>query len=106
MSRMLLVAAVALAAAVTVPSVAHGATVHQDGRTPHKLLVQGEPGETNLVSVEGSHAVVIRDDGAPITLAGVPTCMPLDTHAVSCSAVHRRRARSPARSRRTFSTPP
>ena len=55
---------------------------------PHSVLLQAEPGETNLVSVEGSRAVVIRDDGgAPITLAGVPTCMPLEAGAVSCSAV-------------------
>ena len=90
MSRILLTAAMAVAAAVAVPSVAHGATLHQEGRTPHKVLLQAEPGETNLVSVEGSRAVVIRDDGgAPITLAGVPTCMPLDAYAVSCSAVRR-----------------
>ena len=90
MPRTLTVAAVAVVAAFAVPSVAHGATIHQDGRTPHKVLLQAEPGETNLVSVEGSRGVVIRDDGgAPITLAGVPTCMPLDAYAVSCSAVRR-----------------
>ena len=89
MPRILLIAAVAIAAAVAVPSIAHGATLYQDGRTPHKLLLQGGPDETNLVSVEGSRAVVIRDDGAPLTLAGVPTCMRLDTRAVSCSAVRR-----------------
>ena len=89
MSRIVLVAAVAMAAAVAVPSVAHGATIHQDGRTPHKLLLQADPGEANLVSVEGSQSVVIRDDGTPLTVAGVPTCMPLDAHAVSCAAVRR-----------------
>ncbi len=90
MPRILLVAAMTVAAAVAVPSLAHGATLHPDGRTPHKLLLQAEPGETNLVSVEGSRAVVIRDNGgAPIALAGVPTCMPLDAYAVSCSAVRR-----------------
>jgi Ca2+-binding RTX toxin-like protein len=89
MPRILLVAAVTVAAAIAVPSLAHGATIHQDGRAPHRLLLQAEPGETNLVSVEGSHGVVIRDDGAPITVAGVPTCMPLDAHAVSCAAVRR-----------------
>ena len=89
MPRIPLVVAVAMAAAVAVPSVAHGATLHQDGRTPHKLLLQDELGETNLVSVEGSHGVVIRDLNAPITLASVPTCMPLDARAVSCSAVRR-----------------
>ena len=90
MPRILLTAAVAVAAAFAVPSVAHGATLYQEGRTPHKLLFQAEPGETNLVSVEGSRSVVIRDDGgAPIVLAGVPTCMPLNAYAVSCSAVRR-----------------
>jgi Ca2+-binding RTX toxin-like protein len=88
MPRILLVAA-AIAAAVTVPSVAHGATIYQDGRTPHRVLLQDATGETNLVSVEGSNSVVIRDDGTPLTVAGVPTCMPLDAHAVSCSAVRR-----------------
>ena len=89
MPRILLVAAVTAAAAVAVPSLAHGATIHQDGRTPHQLLLQADPGETNLVSVQGSHGLVIRDDGAPIKVAGVPTCMPLDVHAVSCAAARR-----------------
>jgi Ca2+-binding RTX toxin-like protein len=89
MPRILLVAAVTIAAAVAVPSLAHGATIHQDGRTPHRLLLQADPGETNLVSVEGSHGLVIRDDGTPLTVAGAPTCMPLDAHAVSCAAVRR-----------------
>jgi Ca2+-binding RTX toxin-like protein len=90
MPRILLTAAAAIAAAVAVPSLAHGATLHQEGRTPHTVLLQADPGETNLVSVEGSQAVVIRDDGgAPIALAGVPTCMPLEANAVSCSAVRR-----------------
>ena len=64
MPRILLTAAVAVAAAVAVPSVAHGATLHQEGRTPHRLLLQAEPGETNLVSVEGSRAVVIPTTAA------------------------------------------
>jgi len=89
MPRIHLVAAVAIAAAVAVPSVAHGATLHQDGRTPHKLVLQDGLGETNLVSIEGSRGVVIRDTNAPITVAGVPTCMPLDARTVSCSAVRR-----------------
>src|SRR4051812_38710461 len=90
MPRILLVAAMSVAVAVAVPSLAHGATLQSEGRTPHNLLLRAEPGETNLVSVEGSRAVVIRDDGgAPIALAGVPTCMPLDAYAVSCSAVRR-----------------
>jgi Ca2+-binding RTX toxin-like protein len=89
MPRILLTAAVAIAAAVAVPSIARAATLYQEGRTPHNLLLQAEPGETNLVSVEGSRAVVIRDDGAPLALADVPTCMPLDARAVRCSAVRR-----------------
>jgi RTX calcium-binding nonapeptide repeat (4 copies) len=89
MPRIPLVAAVAITAAVALPSIAHGSTLYQDGRTPHKLLLQGDPDETNLVSVEGSRAVVIRDDGAPLRLAGVRTCMRLDARAVSCSAVRR-----------------
>jgi hypothetical protein len=89
MPRILVTAALTVAAAVAMPSLAHGATLHQEGRAPHKVLLQAEPGETNLVSVEGSNSVVIRDDGTPITVAGVPTCMPLDAHAVSCAAVRR-----------------
>ena len=81
--------AVAVAIAVTVPSVAQGATLHQVGRTPHRVLLQDESGETNLVSVEGSQAVLIHDTTAPIALAGVPTCMPLDANTVRCSAVRR-----------------
>jgi Ca2+-binding RTX toxin-like protein len=88
MSRILLSAAVIVVAAVAVPSVAHGATLHQDGGTPHRVLLQDQS-ETNLVSVEGARSVVIHDAGAPITVAGVPTCMPLDARTVSCSAVRR-----------------
>ena len=89
MPRILLAAAMTVAAAVAVPTIAHGATIHQDGRSPHRLLFQADPGETNLVNVEGSNSVVLRDDGAPITVANVPTCMPLDAHAASCAAVRR-----------------
>jgi Ca2+-binding RTX toxin-like protein len=89
MPRILLVAGVTMAAAAAVPSLAQGATIHQDGRTPHRVLLQANPAETNLVSVDGSNSIVIRDDGAPLTVAGVPTCMPLDPHAVSCAAVRR-----------------
>jgi Ca2+-binding RTX toxin-like protein len=88
-SRTLIVAAVVAAAMVALPSLAHGATVYKDGRTPHRLLVQAGPGETNLISVEGSKSVVIRDDGTPLSVAKVPTCMRLDAHALSCSAVRR-----------------
>ena len=86
MPRILLAAAVATAAAVAAPSVAHGATLHPDGRSPHRVLLQADPGETNLISVEGSRSVVIRDSNLPITVAGVPTCMPIDAYAVRCSA--------------------
>jgi Ca2+-binding RTX toxin-like protein len=56
MSRILLSAAVIVVAAVAVPSVAHGATLYQDGRASHRILLQDASGETNLVSVEGSAA--------------------------------------------------
>jgi len=86
--RILLVAAV-LAVAVILPSAAQAATIYPDGRTPHRLYVYAEPGETNLVTVSGDKSVVIRDDGTPLKIDGVATCMPLDTHTVSCSAVRR-----------------
>src|SRR5918994_3644822 len=89
MNRILLTAAAAIAAAVLVPSAAQAATLHQDGRTPHRVLLQDTVGETNLISVEGKNSVVIQDLTVPIQIAGVPTCMPLDTHTVSCSAVRR-----------------
>jgi hemolysin type calcium-binding protein len=85
MLRMLVAAAVAVAALVAAPSVAHAATLHQDGPGPYRVLLQDEPGETNLVSVEGSRAVVIRDINAPIKLARVPACNRLDDYAVRCS---------------------
>jgi Ca2+-binding RTX toxin-like protein len=87
MPRILLVAVVVIAAAVALPSVAQGATIHQDGRTPHRLLLQDDTGQTNLVTVEGSRSVVIQDLVVPIEIDGVPTCMPLDPYTVSCSAV-------------------
>jgi hypothetical protein len=91
MSRILVSAAVVLVAAVAVPSVANGATLYQDGRASHRILLQDESGETNLVSVEGSRSVVIHDANAPITVDRVPGCMPVDSRTVSCSAaVHRR----------------
>ena len=89
MRRILVTAAAAVAAAVVVPSVAQGATLHQDGRTPHRVLLQDTAGETNLVSVEGTNSVVIQDLNMPIEIAGVPTCMPLDAYTVSCAAVRR-----------------
>jgi hypothetical protein len=91
MSRILLSASVVVVAAVAVPSVAHGATLHQDGRASHRILLQDEVGETNLVSVEGSRSVVIHDANAPITVDRVPGCMSVDPWTVSCSASARRR---------------
>lgn len=89
MPRLLLTAAVAVATAATLPSLAQAATLHQDGRTPHRILLQDDSGETNLLSVEGSQSVVLHDANAPIDVADVPTCMPLDDRTVSCSAVRR-----------------
>ncbi|HZB77376.1 MAG TPA: hypothetical protein VE526_14185 [Solirubrobacteraceae bacterium] len=89
MSRIPLAAAVAITAAVAVPSVADAATLHQDGRTPHRVLLQDATGETNLVTVTGTQSVLIRDLNVPITVAGVPTCMALDAYTVSCAAVRR-----------------
>jgi hypothetical protein len=89
MTRTLLAAAIAITAAVALPSLAHGSTIYQDGRTPHKLLLQDVDGEANLISVEGTQSVVFTDLNAPIEVAGVPTCMPLDERTVSCSAVRR-----------------
>jgi Ca2+-binding RTX toxin-like protein len=85
----ILLAAVVVAAAVVLPSAAQAATIYPDSRTPHQLLVYAEPGETNLVTVEGDKHVLIRDDGTPLKVAGVPTCMRVDVSAVSCSAVRR-----------------
>lgn len=90
MPRMLTALAVAATAAVAVPAVAHGATLHQDGRTPHGVLLQDAVGETNLISVEGDRAVVIHDANAPIAVDGLPPCMRVDTHTVRCSAAIRR----------------
>jgi hypothetical protein len=84
-----LAAAIAVAASVVVPPAAGAATLHQDGRTPHRVLLQDASGETNLLSVRGTQSVIIEDLNAPITIAGVPTCMPLDAYTVSCAAVRR-----------------
>jgi Ca2+-binding RTX toxin-like protein len=85
--RILLIAAVAIATAVAVPAVAEAATIHQDGRTPHRLLLQDDTDQTNFVTVEGSRGVVFHDTLIPIKIDGVPTCMPLDPYTVSCSSV-------------------
>ena len=44
MSRNLLAIAVAVVAAVAVPSVSQAATIHKDGRTPHRILLQDTHG--------------------------------------------------------------
>ena len=85
MPRILLGAAVAVAAAVAVPAVAQGATLHQNG-SPHRILLQDAVGETNLVTVEGSRSVVIHDLNAPIKLGRVPGCKLLDAWTVRCAA--------------------
>ena len=74
--RLPLAAAAAAGVAVAVPSVAHGATIHSDLRTPHSLLVYAGHDETNLVTVEGSKSVLIRDDGTPIIRARTSTRSP------------------------------
>jgi len=84
MNRIMLSAAVAIVAAVTVPSVADGATLHQNGSLK-RVLLQDDVGETNLVTVEGSRGVMIHDANAPIKIDGVPLCMRVDTHTVRCS---------------------
>lgn len=89
MPRILVFAAVCIAAAIAVPSVAQGATVYQEGRPASGLLVQAEPGETNLVSVKGSMFLEIRDDGTPLKLARGGMCKRLDAHAVRCKPLHR-----------------
>jgi Ca2+-binding RTX toxin-like protein len=87
MSRTRTVSALAVAAAVALPVSAQGATIQPDGHTPHRILLQAEPDQTNLLSVEGRQSVVFHDENAPITIAGVPTCMQVDAWTVACSAV-------------------
>jgi hypothetical protein len=89
MPRTLLAAAVAIAAAVALPSVADAATIHQDGRAPQRLLLQDDTDQTNFVTVEGSRSVVFHDLLVPIKIDGVRSCMPLDPYTVRCSAVRR-----------------
>jgi hypothetical protein len=85
MPRILVTAAAAIAAAVAVPSVAQAATLHQDGK--HRILLQDEAGETNLVEVTGSKTVLIHDTNMPITVDRVQGCMPVDARTVRCTAV-------------------
>ena len=79
----LIIAAVAVAAAVALPQVAQGATLHQDGK--HRILLQDTAGDANLVTVEGSKRVLIEDINVPIQIDGVPACMPVDAYRVSCA---------------------
>jgi hypothetical protein len=89
MHRIPLTAAVAVTAAFVLPAAAGAATLHQDGRTPHRVLLQDATGETNLISVSGEQSVLIHDLNMPIAIDDVPTCMPLDAHTVSCAAIRR-----------------
>ncbi len=89
MPRILVLPAVCIAAAIALPSAAQGATVYQEGRPASGLLVQADPGETNLVSVKGSMFLEIRDDGTPLELARGGICKRLDAHAVRCKPLHR-----------------
>ena len=83
-----LAVAVAAAATVAAAPAAQAATLHQDGRTPQRLLLQDTAGETNLVTVHGSsRTIFIEDLNAPIDIAGVPTCMPAGERVVRCTAV-------------------
>jgi Ca2+-binding RTX toxin-like protein len=83
MRRSLITAAVAVAAAVALPQVAQGATLHQDGK--HRVLLQDTAGDANLVTVEGSKRVLIEDINIPIEVDDVPACMPVDAYSVSCA---------------------
>jgi Ca2+-binding RTX toxin-like protein len=84
MRRSLITAAVAIAATVALPSMAQGATLYQDGK--HRVLLQDTAGDANLVTVEGSHRVLIEDLNKPIEIDGVPACMPVDERSVSCAS--------------------
>ena len=88
MRRTLLTAAVAVTAVVALPPIAQGATLHQDGR--HRVLLQDTAGDANLVTVKGSHRVLIEDLNKPIEVDGVPACMPVDAYSVSCAPSVRR----------------
>jgi Ca2+-binding RTX toxin-like protein len=83
MRRILITAALAMAAAVALPQIAQGATLHQDGK--HRVLLQDTAGDANLVTVEGSKRVLIEDINVPIEIDDVPACMPVDAYSVSCA---------------------
>jgi Ca2+-binding RTX toxin-like protein len=88
MRRILITAAVAVAAAIALPQVAQAATLHQDGK--HGVLLQDTAGDANLVTVQGSKRVLIEDLNVPIEIDGVRACMPLDAYIVSCARSVRR----------------
>ena len=83
MPRRIILVAVLAAAAATAP--AQAATLeHYDG-IPRTLLVDGGPGETNLISVEdGKSSVVIRDDGGPLQVDDRTPCVRLDSNSARC----------------------
>jgi Ca2+-binding RTX toxin-like protein len=83
MRRSLITAAVALAAAIALPPIAQGATLHQDGT--HRVLLQDTAGDVNLVTVVGSKRVMIEDLNVPIEIDDVPACMRVDAYSVSCA---------------------
>jgi Ca2+-binding RTX toxin-like protein len=89
MHRRILFAAVLAAVAVAVPSTAQASTLERHDGLSKTLLLTGGADETNLVTVEGSKAVVIRDDGAPLNLSRTRDCQRIDTRAVRCSSVRR-----------------
>lgn len=90
MHRRLLVAAVAAAAAVAVPSAAQAATLQPFDGIKHTMLLTGAPGETNLVSVDDSKSVVVISDlNMPLELRDARNCVSLDSRTVSCMSVKR-----------------
>jgi hypothetical protein len=84
--RLLLVASLA-AAALVVPSAAHGATLERYDGVPKTLLLTGAPDETNLISVEGSRRVTISDLNMPLELGRADGCKQLDSRTIRCSSV-------------------
>jgi Ca2+-binding RTX toxin-like protein len=90
MHRRILLAAVVAAAAVALPSTAHGSTLERFDGISQTLHVTGGPDETNLISVDDAPlGVVIRDDGAPLKLKRALGCKRLDERAARCLLVKR-----------------
>jgi len=84
MSRRTLLVALVAAAAVAVPSAAQAATLESYDGIPRTLLLTGAPGETNLISVDGSTSMVIMDNNMPLELRRAPGCMQIDDRTVGC----------------------